>query len=70
MDTPTQFRCQKQVKKAGMNFAFRTRQCKRNAVEGSEFCAQHQPDKPAKPVDEGKENLKRAMYYAKMGYRK
>lgn len=53
-----------------MNFAFRTRQCKRNAVEGSEFCTQHQPNKPAKPVDEGKENYKRALYYAKMGYTK
>lgn len=38
------------------------RPCKNNALEGSEFCHAHQPNKPTKPRNEGKERRRNLMY--------
>lgn len=42
------------------------RPCKNNALEGSDFCHIHNPNRVSKPRDEGKENYKRALFLAKL----
>lgn len=56
-------RCEKRVRLQGVGFG-RTKQCSNNAVEGRNFCAVHDPDKPAKQLDPARERLKTLRYAA------
>lgn len=50
--------CKEQVPIKGMNF-YRTRQCKNNAVNGTDFCKTHSPETKAKRIKEKEKSQKK-----------
>jgi len=42
----------------------RTRQCKHNALEGSEYCGVHNPERASQPKVEKNTNYKNALFVA------